>query len=83
MAYIKFREGMLFERVTHTYKVTISEALVCHGHNRTHAATMLGISRRTLLNYIKQFGLSRARVIELAGCILPQPEARRDRRQTA
>ena len=37
----------------------IARALEEHGHNRTHAAHALGISRRTLLNKIKQYQLSR------------------------
>ena len=38
----------------------IARALEEHGHNRTHAAHALGISRRTLLNKIKQYDLSRS-----------------------
>lgn len=37
----------------------IARALEEHGQNRTHAAVALGISRRTLLNKIKQYGLTR------------------------
>jgi DNA-binding NtrC family response regulator len=37
----------------------IAKALEEHGQNRTHAAVALGISRRTLLNKIKQYGLTR------------------------
>ena len=36
----------------------ISRALEEHRQNRTHAAVALGISRRTLLNKIKQYGLT-------------------------
>lgn len=43
----------------------IARVLQEHGQNRTHAAVALGISRRTLLNKIKQFGLRESQ--ELAG----------------
>ncbi|MDD9938636.1 MAG: hypothetical protein OXT09_33810 [Myxococcales bacterium] len=36
----------------------IARVLEEHGQNRTHAAMSLGISRRTLLNKIKQYGLT-------------------------
>jgi len=49
----------------------IARALVEEGHNRTHAANALGISRRTLLNKIKGYGLTRAVCRQLAGDILP------------
>jgi DNA-binding NtrC family response regulator len=41
--------------------------LVEKEHNRTHAAHALGISRRTLLNKIKHYGLTRAVCRQLAG----------------
>ena len=50
----------------------IARALVENGHNRTHAANALGISRRTLLNKIKQYGLTRVICRQLAGDVLPQ-----------
>jgi hypothetical protein len=53
----------------------IAVALVERGHSRTYAAKALGISRRTLLNKIKQYGLTRVRCNELAGAVLPPPEA--------
>lgn len=39
-------------------RAEIARALEEHGQNRTHAAMCLGISRRTLLNKIKQYGLT-------------------------
>jgi DNA-binding NtrC family response regulator len=51
----------------------IARALVEEGHNRTHTARALGISRRTLLNKIKQHGLTRGVCRQLAGDMLPQP----------
>jgi DNA-binding NtrC family response regulator len=48
-------------------RTEIGRALVENGHNRTHAANALGISRRTLLNKIKQYGLTRAICRQLAG----------------
>jgi DNA-binding NtrC family response regulator len=54
-------------------RTEIARALVENGHNRTHAAHALGISRRTLLNKIKQYGLTRAICRQLAGDVLPQP----------
>jgi transcriptional regulator with PAS, ATPase and Fis domain len=36
----------------------IARVLEEHGQNRTHAAMRLGISRRTLLNKIKQYALT-------------------------
>src|SRR6185312_15147913 len=56
-------------------RTEIARALVENGHNRTHAAHALGISRRTLLNKIKQYGLTRAICRQLAGDVLPQPPA--------
>lgn len=52
-------------------RLEIARALVECGHNRTHTAYALGISRRTLLNKIKQYGLTRAVCRQLAGDILP------------
>ena len=40
-------------------RAEIARALKEHRHNRTHAAMALGISRRTLLNKIKEYGLTR------------------------
>jgi DNA-binding NtrC family response regulator len=54
-------------------RTEIARALIENGHNRTHAAAALGISRRTLLNKIKQYGLTRAICRQLAGDVLPQP----------
>ncbi len=48
-------------------RVEIARALIENGHNRTHAANALGISRRTLLNKIKQYGLTRLICRQLAG----------------
>ena len=48
-------------------RVEIARALIENGHNRTHAAVALGISRRTLLNKIKQHGLTRLVCRQLAG----------------
>ena len=39
-------------------RAEIARVLVEHRQNRTHAAAALGISRRTLLNKIKQFSLT-------------------------
>jgi DNA-binding NtrC family response regulator len=39
-------------------RAEIARVLEEHGQNRTHAAANLGISRRTLLNKIKQYGLT-------------------------
>ena len=47
-------------------RTEIARALVENAHNRTHAATALGISRRTLLNKIKQYALTRAICRQLA-----------------
>jgi DNA-binding NtrC family response regulator len=52
-------------------RVEIARALMENGHNRTHAANALGISRRTLLNKIKQYGLTRLICRQLA--TEPQP----------
>jgi DNA-binding NtrC family response regulator len=48
-------------------RTEIARALVENAHNRTHAATALGISRRTLLNKIKQYALTRSICRQLAG----------------
>jgi DNA-binding NtrC family response regulator len=48
-------------------RTEIARALVENAHNRTHAAMALGISRRTLLNKIKQHALTRAICRQLAG----------------
>ena len=37
----------------------IARALIEAGHNRTRAAVALGISRRTLLNKIKEYQMTR------------------------
>jgi DNA-binding NtrC family response regulator len=47
-------------------RVEIARALMENGHNRTHAANALGISRRTLLNKIKSYGLTRLACRQLA-----------------
>jgi DNA-binding NtrC family response regulator len=39
-------------------RAEIARVLEEHRQNRTHAAMTLGISRRTLLNKIKQYGLT-------------------------
>jgi len=39
-------------------RAEIARVLTEHRQNRTHAAAALGISRRTLLNKIKQFSLT-------------------------
>ncbi len=49
----------------------IARVLQEHGQNRTHAAVALGISRRTLLNKIKQFGLRESQE-QLAGTVAAQ-----------
>lgn len=36
----------------------IAKALMEHHQNRTHTAVALGISRRTLLNKIKEYGIT-------------------------
>jgi transcriptional regulator with PAS, ATPase and Fis domain len=41
-------------------RAEIARVLEEHGQNRTHAAVALGISRRTLLNKIKQYALTPA-----------------------
>jgi transcriptional regulator with PAS, ATPase and Fis domain len=41
-------------------RAEIARVLEENAHNRTHAASALGISRRTLLNKIKQYGLTPA-----------------------
>ena len=50
-------------------RAEIARVLEEHRQNRTHAAAALGISRRTLLNKIKQFGLTHQACKEY----LPQP----------
>jgi DNA-binding NtrC family response regulator len=50
----------------------IARALEEHGQNRTHAAVALGISRRTLLNKIKQYGLTREEC-KAIGAATPAP----------
>jgi len=47
------RAGKLHEQE----RELIEKTLAKHGRNRTHAAKELGISRRTLLNKIKEAGL--------------------------
>ena len=39
----------------------IARALMEHRQNRTHTAQALGISRRTLLNKIKEYGITEKR----------------------
>jgi len=41
-------------------RAEIARALMEHAHNRTHTADALGISRRTLINKIKAYRLTRA-----------------------
>ena len=41
-------------------RAEIARALLEHGHNRTHTAQALGISRRTLINKIRDYSLTRA-----------------------
>lgn len=41
-------------------RAEIARALMEHQHNRTHTAGALGISRRTLINKIKEYALTRA-----------------------
>lgn len=41
-------------------RAEIARALMEHGHNRTHTAGALGISRRTLINKIRAYALTRA-----------------------
>jgi DNA-binding NtrC family response regulator len=41
-------------------RAEIARALLEHGHNRTHTAHALGISRRTLINKIRDYSLTRA-----------------------
>lgn len=42
-------------------RVMVEEALVrCHG-NKTHAAKMIGIAKRSMRNYIIEFGLTQYR----------------------
>lgn len=45
----------------------IARVLQEHRQNRTHAAYELGISRRTLLNKIKEYGLTSRLCRELVG----------------
>jgi DNA-binding NtrC family response regulator len=52
-------------------RTEIARALVENGHNRTHAANALGISRRTLLNKIKAYGLTRLICRQLAQGVPP------------
>jgi DNA-binding NtrC family response regulator len=52
-------------------RTEIARALVENAHNRTHAAAALGISRRTLLNKIKQYALTRVVCRQLAGDVRP------------
>ena len=47
-------------------RTEIARALEENSQNRTHAAVALGISRRTLLNKIKQYGLTREICKQLA-----------------
>jgi DNA-binding NtrC family response regulator len=56
-------------------RTEIARALVENSHNRTHAAMALGISRRTLLNKIKQHALTRAICRQLAGEVHPMQAA--------
>ena len=41
-------------------RAEIARALMEHAHNRTHTAEALGISRRTLINKIREYTLTRA-----------------------
>ena len=47
----------------------ITAALAEVGYNRTHAARLLGISRRTLLNKLKDFNLNPP---PYSGCAQPE-----------
>ncbi len=52
-------QPLLLRPLEETQKLAILEALrTCRG-NRTHAAKLLGISRRTLLNRLKVYGIGR------------------------
>jgi DNA-binding NtrC family response regulator len=48
-------------------RAEIARALMEHGHNRTHTADSLGISRRTLINKIKEYALTRAACRHFSG----------------
>lgn len=54
---LAYGTGRLFVFVREAEKAAISAALEKHGHNRTHTAEALGISRRTLLIKIKFYEL--------------------------
>lgn len=51
--------GRLWSICRAAERTEIARALEENSQNRTHAAIALGISRRTLLNKIKQYGLTR------------------------
>ena len=48
-------------------RAEIARALMEHQHNRTHTAGALGISRRTLINKIKEYALTRAACRQYSG----------------
>lgn len=52
--------GRLWSVCRAAERAEIAKALEENRQNRTHAAVALGISRRTLLNKIKQYGLTPA-----------------------
>jgi DNA-binding NtrC family response regulator len=52
-------------------RAEIAKALEEHRQNRTHAAVALGISRRTLLNKIKQYSLTPAACREYRDSTVP------------
>lgn len=67
------KPSSLNEFLTANEKWFLARALVQHGFNRTHTAKGIGISRRTLLNKIKDLSLTRGECRNLAGDVLPLP----------
>lgn len=68
---ISHKLGKLYSAMRACECLEIAKALVQNGFSRTHSAKALGISRRTLLNKIKQYTLTRPVCRGLVGDILP------------
>lgn len=66
------QNGRLYLAMAGHERRELAIALIENDHSRTYTATVLGISRRTLLNKIKLYGLTRKACRELVGDVLPK-----------